>query len=125
MSIPAKIKLCGDGIDNTVSGKIALAPDRAALSFSLDGDDFLVVITEKRMRVKKTGELSYDMLFRKDMLSPVTIKTAQGTLSDIYMTTHSLEAAREGEHLFARAVYSFDSSPERKEITLECVFYEN
>lgn len=125
MSIPAKIRLSSLSEAGTINGKISFSPERTALSFAHEGDSFLITLSQGRMRVKKSGVLSYDMLFKENVMSPVSLKTDEGVLQDFYMTTHSLETSRKKDFLSARAVYSFDLSSDTREITLECEFYEN
>ena len=125
MSIPAKIKLSTLNDGKAVSGRISFSQDKIALMFAHEGDSFLITVRDNSMRVKKTGALSYDMTFKENSLSPVTLSTDQGTLKEFYMTTHSLRFTRKNDFFSAQAVYSFELSTDENKITLECSFYEN
>ncbi len=93
--------------------------------FSYEGETFLVTLSENKFRVKKTGALSYDMLFEENSINPVRLKTSEGTLNEFYMTTHSLTVERKKDFLSVTAVYSFDCNLETQSVTLECKFYES
>ena len=125
MSIPAKIKLSSLPTSKQIDGRISFSPEKTSLMFSYDGETFLVTLSENKFRVKKTGALSYDMIFEENAINPVTLKTSEGALNEFYMTTHSLTVERKKDFLSVTAVYSFDCNLETQSVTLECYFFES